>query len=388
MPDCPSGILLDTGSRYLYGRPKWSASDGRPAPIRYRALGPRISQLKMDQDDSYPILGGRKRGRKKTALGSARTPLLDDRNALAKVAWLYHHRKLTQQQIAEELGLSRPTVMRLLKQATDEGLVTISLRLDILRCLEISDRMSKKFGLKETFVVPTSKTDSESDVMRAVGKTGALYLETNLKADQILTIAWGQMMFEVARALSDKPVSGLVVAQSFGGLNSGESFNPSRVTSLVGEKLHARVYHLYVPAVVATRELRAVLLADPGIGAALDIARQASTFMAGIGKVESNATIMQTGFFDISTIDQLRARGAVGDISGRYFDIKGNRILGDVEDRLIGLTWDDLQKLQNVVAVVCGRDKTAAILGALRTGLLDYLIIDDRTLAEVEEADG
>jgi deoxyribonucleoside regulator len=73
----------------------------------------------------------------------------------------------------------------------------------------------------------------------------------------------------------------------------------------------------------------------------------------------------------------------VGDISGRYFDINGNRILGDVEDRIIGLIWDDLQKLNNVVAVVCGWDKTAAIVGALRTGLLDYLIIDDRTLSEV-----
>jgi DNA-binding transcriptional regulator LsrR (DeoR family) len=96
------------------------------------------------------------------------------------------------------------------RQATEEGLVTISLRLDILRCMEISARMSQKF--------------------------------------------------EVARALSDKPVSGLIVAQSLGGLNSGESFDLSRVTSLVGEKLHARVYHLYVPAVVATKELRAVLL--------------------------------------------------------------------------------------------------------------------------------
>jgi Putative sugar-binding domain len=51
------------------------------------------------------------------------------------------------------------------------------------------------------------------------------------------------------------------------------------------------------------------------------------------------------------------------------------------------MTWDDLQKLENVVAVACRRDKTAAILGAWRTGLLDYLIIDDRTLSEVEKAE-
>jgi DNA-binding transcriptional regulator LsrR (DeoR family) len=45
----------------------------------------------------------------------------------------------------------------------------------------------------------------------------------------------------------------------------------------------------------------------------------------------------------------------------------------------MGLSWEDLCQLENVVAVACGPDKTEAILGALRTGLLDYLITDDET---------
>ena len=341
----------------------------------------------MNHDNVHPGIRGAKKGRRKTALTGARTTLLHEEDAISKVTWLYYHRKLTQQQIAEELGISRPTVIRLLRQASEKGLVTVTLRLDILRRMDIASEMAQRFGLKEVFIVPTSKRDGESDVVRAVGRTGALYLETNIKPDQILTICWGRMMYEVARALTEKPVSGLVVAQSFGGLNTGESFNPSRVAALVGEKLHARVYHLYVPAMVATKELRDVLLADSGIHAALDVARQASIFMAGIGKVENNATILETGFFDTATIDRLRARGAVGDISGRYFDIQGNRIPGDIEERIIGLTWEDLQRLENVTAVACGPDKKLAILGALRTGLLDYLIVDDRTALEVMNSD-
>ena len=341
----------------------------------------------MNHNNALPRIQSAKKGRRKTALTGARTTLLNEEDAISKVTWLYYHRKLTQQQIAEELGISRPTVIRLLRQASEKGLVTVTLRLDILRRMDIASEMAQRFGLKEVFIVPTSKRDGESDVVRAVGRTGALYLETNIKPDQILTICWGRMMYEVASALTEKPVSGLVVAQSFGGLNTGESFNPSRVASLVGEKLHARVYHLYVPAMVATKELRNVLLADSGIHAALEVARQASIFMAGIGKVENNATILETGFFDIATIDRLRARGAVGDISGRYFDIQGNRIPGDIEERIIGLTWEDLQRLENVTAVACGPDKKLAILGALRTGLLDYLIVDDRTALEVMNSD-
>jgi DNA-binding transcriptional regulator LsrR (DeoR family) len=47
-----------------------------------------------------------------------------------------------------------------------------------------------------------------------------------------------------------------------------------------------------------------------GVRAALDVARQASCFMASIGTVENNATVVQTGFLNISTLDRLRARGA------------------------------------------------------------------------------
>src|SRR4030081_3082386 len=91
----------------------------------------------MNNNDSKPRIRGARKGRRKTALTGGRSTLLNEEDALAKVTWLYYHRKLTQQQIAEELGISRPTVIRLLRQASESGLVTVSLRLDILRRMDI-----------------------------------------------------------------------------------------------------------------------------------------------------------------------------------------------------------------------------------------------------------
>ncbi|HSZ78775.1 MAG TPA: MarR family transcriptional regulator, partial [Chthoniobacterales bacterium] len=85
-----------------------------------------------------------KRGRRKTTP----TVLLGRKDTLAKTTWLYHHQNLTQQQIADELGLSRPTVVRLLRQALEEGLVTVSLRLDVLRQMELSAQLAKRFELQ------------------------------------------------------------------------------------------------------------------------------------------------------------------------------------------------------------------------------------------------
>jgi DNA-binding transcriptional regulator LsrR (DeoR family) len=325
-----------------------------------------------------------KRGRQKT------TPmvLLGQKYTLAKATWLYHNRKLTQQQVADELDLSRPTVVRLLRQALEQGLVTISLRSDVLRQMELSIELAQRFGLQEVFIVPTSAAHTKADIRRAVGEMGALYLENNLRPNQVITIAWGRTLLEVARALNEMPLKGAIVAQSLGGLNSGQTFNPFGVASLFGEKLHAPVYQLYVPILVASKEIRDLFMSDPGVQATLAVARRASTCMVSIGKVDHSATVVQTGILDASTIDQMRARGAVGDISGRYFDVHGNRILGDVDDRIITLSWEDFQSIKNVMAVVCGLEKKNAILGALRTGLFKRLIIDDRTALAVLDKSG
>ena len=336
----------------------------------------------METHNSRPKLNRSKQDRKPIALKAGPTTLLDEDDALARVTWLYHHRRLTQEQIAQQLGVSRPTIQRLLRQAAEKGFITVSLRVDLLRRLQTASRLVERFGLREVFVVPISDLDSEEDIRRACAKTGALYLEATLQPHQILAIAWGQTMFEVARALRETPVEGLVVAQSTGGLNRSGFFNPSRVTSLFGEKLHAQVYHLYVPMIIASKELREVLLPDPGIREVLDLVRQASCFMAGIGKVEKGATVLQTGFLDQGTINRLKASGAVGDISSRYFDLQGKPILGDVNDRLMGLSWEDMRQLQTVVAVA-GPNRVEAVVGALRTGLLHVLIIDEQTAQKV-----
>ena len=46
---------------------------------------------------------------------------------VARAAWLYYAEELTQSQIAERLGVSRSTVIRLLQKAKQTALVTITL---------------------------------------------------------------------------------------------------------------------------------------------------------------------------------------------------------------------------------------------------------------------
>lgn len=302
---------------------------------------------------------------------------------LITAAWLYYHHNFTQADIAKELNVSRATVANMLTKAKDDGLVTISLRPDLLSRLSLATQVRERFGLHDVYLVPAPEDMDEGEVLRSLGTAAALYLENALHAGEVLGTAWGATMLEVARALKTISVEGLVVVQSLGSLNNGEGFNPIRVASLMAEKLGASVYHLYVPAVVESVDVKNILLRDRHIRAALEMARSASRLIIGIGKVSHDATVVRAGFIDNPTMDELRAKGAVGDLSGRYFDLSGRPVDTEVDTRIIGLTWDDLHRIRPVIAVAGGNDKAAPVLGAVRSGRVDVLITDERTARKV-----
>jgi DNA-binding transcriptional regulator LsrR (DeoR family) len=69
--------------------------------------------------------------------------------------------------------------------------------------------------------------------------------------------------------------------------------------------------------------------------------------------------------------------GAVGEICGRFIDDKGRECATAWRDRVISVELDQLRKIPQVVGVVSGSDRTAAILAAVRGGILKSLVIDE-----------
>jgi DNA-binding transcriptional regulator LsrR (DeoR family) len=84
-------------------------------------------------------------------------------------------------------------------------------------------------------------------------------------------------------------------------------------------------------------------------------------------------------------LETLKARGAVGDINLRYFDIEGKLIESALNDRVIGLTLDEIRQIETVVGVAGGDAKYNAIQGAVRGQLIDVLVTDDATARRLLE---
>ena len=89
---------------------------------------------------------------------------------------------------------------------------------------------------------------------------------------------------------------------------------------------------------------------------------------------------LQTGSLQISV---LKDYGAVGDINLRYFDKNGELISSDLNERVIGLSLEELKKTKHVVGVAGGKAKLKAIRGALVGGLINVLITDHVTAGKL-----
>jgi DNA-binding transcriptional regulator LsrR (DeoR family) len=302
-------------------------------------------------------------------------------------AWLYYHEGMTQAEIADVLSVSRPSVANMLARARATGVVSISVRPDYLAGLTHSRELRERFGLAQALVVPTTPTVDAAGIHRAIGKAGAIYLESTVENSEILVTAWGATMLEVALALTGKRVPDLTIAQALGGLSTADHFNPTKVAAMMADKLGARVYHLFVPCVVESREVRDILLRDRSIHSAFEVARSANRAMIGIGKVSTDATVVRAGFITPLQIHELRAKGAVGDVMGRFFDITGRPVQTELNERIMALDLEDLRRIRPVIAVAGGPDKVRAILGALRGHYIDVLIVDDQTASAVLQLD-
>ena len=115
------------------------------------------------------------------------------------------------------------------------------------------------------------------------------------------------------------------------------------------------------------------------------LAAKADVALVGIGGTDDGCTMVRTGCLSLDEIARLRDAGAVGDVLGNYVDARGTRIVAPHSQRLIALSIEDLLRIDTVIAVASEAEKPLAILGVLRAGVIDVLIVDEGNARAVLE---
>ncbi len=291
-------------------------------------------------------------------------------------AWLYYHDGLTQEQIAQELGISRVRVTRLLQRARREGIVQIKITRSLPLQYRLERELRQAFPLENAIVVRTRHT--RDDTLNALGQAGAEYLQRIVFPGCRLGLGWSTTVSRMAPYLTPPPAHIPFTVHELAGSMVGQT-NPYSISWRVAETFRVPLETLPVPILVESESAREAVLQEPRIRQALENARLCDIAFVGVGSTDEKSTLMRLGLLTGDQMNRLRERGAVGDILMRYFDDQGRWIPMPWDERLITLAWEDIRRIPQKVIMAEGRNKVPALLGALRGHLCHTLITDSAT---------
>lgn len=296
----------------------------------------------------------------------------------ARAAWLYYTEDLTQSQVADKLGVSRSTVIRLLRRAKDSGLVQISLGVSS-ETFDMERDLEAKFGLRKARLVPVAETEDMQ--RRWLGQVAGEALIEMVRTGSTIAVSWGRTLQAMADSLTgEMNVRDLSIVALIGGLhNASRGTNPYEVAEQLGKFFKAPARALYAPVYVKNAATAEGLMSDDGLREALELARRSDLVVFSVGALSDESTMVRLGYVRRHERDFLAERGAVGDIACRWLDRDGKEVEMPDSIHPIGITLDDLRAIPDRLAVSGGTDKVEILRATLVGGYATHLVTDERS---------
>ena len=294
-----------------------------------------------------------------------------------EVARLYYEHDYSQQEIANKLGLSRPSISRILRQARERGIIRIEINDPSNRGTLLENKIRQRFHLKKVIVVPDD--GSSIDLLKSrLGYVAANYLDRLIQEDVVLGVSWGTTMQEVAKHLRSRPVKGVKVVQLNGGVSrAGYDTRASEVAQMIAEKYQAVPFLLPLPAIVDRAELKEAILSDRNISRTLNLAQSASIAMFTVGAFGYDSVLVKADYFEPAEVEFLLKNRAVGDICSRIITETGDICSNELNARTIGIDLEELHKKPYSIAVAGGPKKARPIYAGILGGHFNVLITDE-----------
>ncbi|GHV94365.1 deoxyribonucleoside regulator [Spirochaetia bacterium] len=291
---------------------------------------------------------------------------------MVKAAWHYFLEKKTQQQISGLLGISRMRVIRLLDKAEQTGVIKFTMREDNIRRMKLEKQLIEVYGLKDSFIIPTSQDATVAEINDAIADAAAMYISSRIRPDAIINIGYGDTTGKTLNNLAknvETPISCI-------SLTGGVSIYLPNARSNV---FNARLFLIPAPLVVSSKEMVGAITEEHSVREIVRMVSLASFTIIGIGGMNDEATILKSGVLSKNDFLYLKMHGAVGDILCHFIDRQGNVVVTPLEDRLVTTPLEALKSLSNVIGIAAGKDKREAIKGALALGSIDILISNEDT---------
>ena len=298
--------------------------------------------------------------------------LVDDTRLIFKCCALYYQDNIGQKDICDILGISRPTVSRMLSLGKELGIVKIEIHNpDNLEYGQMERELEKIFNLQEVIIAPS---------IMDLGNTALKFMARILHNGDYIGISMGSTLQSIARAdyFIENQISCNFVPIIGGVGESRIDIHSNYIVQEFAERFGGDCVQLFSPALFSKRELLEAFLKESTIHKIIKLFKKLDVVIMGIGvPTTEHSTVLQRGYINKNTLENFAERGAVGDVVLRYFDIHGDtEPFAEFNNRVAGLRLEQLKKIRCRVGIAGGDYKTKAVMGAIAGNFINVLITD------------
>ena len=303
------------------------------------------------------------------------TSLSDTPSLRLRAAWLYHNRGLTQAAIAEQLGISRSTVIRLLDEARSRAEVQVWINPAAGDCTDLALQLEAKFGLAEAIVVPGSGTPDET--ARDVGAALGQFLSAVILDGMTVGVAWGRTLNAALQTFRPGMRSGIQVVSLLGGVLEARSMNPIDFSWQLASRLNATCMLYLAPLVVDSPQTKQTLIQACGLSRLYEVAHRLDLAVITCGDLGPGGSSLSMEFLDDETQSGVLAAGAVCDSVCNFMDAMGRDIDHPVRDRMMTVGLDQIAGAGHVILASGGARRAVAIRATMLRTSCQTLVTDE-----------
>ncbi len=289
------------------------------------------------------------------------------------VARRFYFEQKTKSQIADEMGISRFKVARLLDTALAEGIVKIEIIDQGNLNSELAEKLQQKYGVETILVLDGPDLNAEA-LFEPLGMLAANYLEETLEDGQLLGISWGRTLAAVSRIVEKLPAVDVVqTAGSPAKLDLSQ--NPTELVHRFARASGGVAYPLFGPMWVEDKDLVKKLENEPSIKNTMSQYDDIDVLTVGIGSWRPEESCLCTGFPEEWRRDSLK-NGVYADLCAMLVDSKGNVVPNPLDELGLCLSTEQLKKIPNRIGIGGGIEKIDAIRAILEGKWVTTLITD------------
>lgn len=301
-----------------------------------------------------------------------------------RAAWMYFVEQMTQNEIADVLGVGRVTIVRMLAEARSRNEVKITIESELSEIVRLERALERTFGLKQALVAPL--TAPNADPLPAISAKTGSFLSDTMKSGMRVGVGWGQTLFSSLPFISAKSLTDFKVISLLGGVGVVRRYNPAEFAWRFAQIFQGDGYLIPTPAVVDSVETKIALVERCGLQEVFEMANVLDAVLLSVGGIASATTFSRGGFLKEADREALVARGAVGDLLFHFFDRNGDLVDHPVNSHVMSVEVDRLRKAPIRILTSGGEEKTAALLGAMNLIAPTILITDEESARRMLEA--